>query len=94
MEPREKAYDAGVFDVAVLNEDGAGELARLGVRFGGDEGEGERGNGLLFLRVRTKRRKKRNTIQSRNCASDTVRGTFFKTRVVWKERRMESEIRW
>lgn len=59
MEPREKAYDAGVFDVAVLNEDGAGELARLGVRFGGDEGEGERGNGLLFLRVRTKRRKKK-----------------------------------
>lgn len=57
MEPREKAYDAGVFDVAVLNEDGAGELARLGVRFGGDEGEGERGNGLLFLRVRTKKKK-------------------------------------
>ena len=59
MEPREKAYDAGVFDVAVLNEDGAGELARLGVRFGGDEGEGERGNGLLFLRVRTKKKKKK-----------------------------------
>ena len=89
MEPREKAYDAGVFDVAVLNEDGTGELARLGVRFGGDEGEGERGNGLLFLRVRTKRRKKE--IRSSRGIAHRIRSEVHSLKRGWSGKRGDGE---
>lgn len=51
---RNKTYDARVFDVSVLDEDGSREFARFGVRFGEDKGEGERLNSLLFLELREK----------------------------------------
>lgn len=81
MEAKTKTYDAGVFDVSVLDEDGAGELVGFGVRFGGDEGERERSDGLLFLGSEKKTRRKRS---SRGNAARSPRGGRSSQRA-WSE---------